>query len=273
MKNSLCIFFGLLLFTQCQDPIEVEVFDSQKRLVVEAQINWIKETQQTEQEVFLSLSSSYFSDTYLPASGAIVSISDSNQQQYTFYEEINNPGRYIPLDTVPYTLNQKLQLKISYNGQEYIGSETFMPVTKIDSISQNIINFFGEETISIDAFCMDPKNEKNYAFFEFTGDHIDITEFNVYRDDFNDGFIYNGFLFGSDFEVDDKIRIRQYGLSKKGFNYWNLLINQNTQQGGSSFQTTPSNLTGNITNLTKPNNYPLGYFRASEVSEVIFAIK
>jgi len=273
MKDSLYIFFGLFLLSQCEDPIEVEVFDSQKRLVIEAQINWIKETQQTEQEVFLSLSSSYFADTYLPVSGAIVSILDSNEQLYTFYEEKDSPGRYIPLDTVPYTLNQKLRLNINYNGQEYSGSETFMPVTKIDSISQNTIDFFGEERIQVDAFCMDPKNEKNYTFFEFTGTSIDITEFNVYHDDFNDGFIYNGFLFGSDFEVDDKIRIRQYGLSKKGFNYWNLLINQNTQRGGPLFQTTPSNLTGNMINLTKPNNYPLGYFRASEVSEVIYAIQ
>ena len=59
--------------------------------------------------------------------------------------------------------------------------------------------------------------------------------------------------------------------SKRGFNYWNLLVNQNTQ--GRPFATVPVNLNGNIINLTNPNANPLGYFRASEVSEVIYLVK
>jgi len=35
----------------------------------------------------------------------------------------------------------------------------------------------------------------------------------------------------------------------------------------------PVNLNGNVINLTNPNANPLGYFRASEVSEVIYIVK
>ena len=58
-----CLIICVFLFSKCEDPIEVKVFDSEPLLVVEAQINWIKETQKTEQEVILSLSTSYFLDT------------------------------------------------------------------------------------------------------------------------------------------------------------------------------------------------------------------
>ncbi len=271
MRNSFYLIICVFLFSKCEDPIEVNVFDSETLLVVEAQINWIKETQKTEQEVILSLSSSYFSNTYEPALGAEVNILDSNEKTYIFSEDLEAPGHYFPLDTIPYLLNQELKLNITYKGQEFIGTESLISVSTIDSISQKSIFFFGEERIQLDAFCIDPKNEKNYTFFEFSGESIEITEFNVYRDDFNDGFIYNGFLFGSDFEISDEIRFRQYGLSKRGYNYWNLLINQNTQ--GSPFATVPVNLSGNIINLTNPNANPLGYFRASEVSEVIYLVK
>ena len=271
MRNSSYLIICIFLFSKCEDPIEVNVFDSEPLLVVEAQINWIKETQKTEQEVILSLSSSYFSNTYEPALGAEVNILDSNENTYIFSEDLEAPGHYFPLDTIPYLLNQELKLNITYKGQEFTGTESLISVSTIDSISQKPIFFFGEERIQLDAFCIDPKNEKNYTFFEFSGESIEITEFNVYRDDFNDGFIYNGFLFGSDFEISDEIRFRQYGLSKRGYNYWNLLINQNTQ--GSPFATVPVNLSGNIINLTNPNANPLGYFRASEVSEVIYLVK
>ena len=215
MRNSFYLIICVFLFSKCEDPIEVNVFDSETLLVVEAQINWIKETQKTEQEVILSLSSSYFSNTYEPALGAEVNILDSNEKTYIFSEDLEAPGHYFPLDTIPYLLNQELKLNITYKGQEFIGTESLISVSTIDSISQKSIFFFGEERIQLDAFCIDPKNEKNYTFFEFSGESIEITEFNVYRDDFNDGFIYNGFLFGSDFEISDEIRFRQYGLSKK----------------------------------------------------------
>ena len=59
-------------------------------------------------------------------------------------------------------------------------------------------------------------------------------------------------------------------ISSLQFLSWVIL--QNTQQGG-PFQTNPANLNGNMINLTKPENNPLGYFRVSEVSEINYIVK
>ena len=101
---------------------------------------------------------------------------------------------------------------------------------------------------------------------------MENTEYNVYRDDFSNGSQYYGVLLDRDFEKGDQVRIRQYSISKTPYQYWFLLLLQNTQQGG-PFQTTPANLNSNVVNLTKPENSPLGYFRVSEVSEVFYTIK
>ena len=271
MKKNICYLFVLLLITQCEDPIEVEVNDAIQRLVVEASINWIKENKQTEQEVLLSLTTSYFSEEKVTANGAEVNISDENGVIYSFYEE-KNSGRYLPTKAIPYEINKLFSLNIKYKGQNYSGSESFISVASIDSINMKSTFFFGEDRLQFRAYSLDPANEKNYSYFEFVSDRLEAPEFNVYRDDFNDGFIYNGFLFGSEFERNDSIRFRQYGLSRRAFNYWNLLVNQNTRQGG-PFQTTPANLNGNIINLTNPENYPLGYFRISEVSQIIYEVE
>ena len=161
MRNSLYLLICFFLLSKCEDPIEVEVFDSEPRLIVEAKINWIKKTRKTEQEVVLSLSSSYFSDTYVPALGAEVQIVDANENTYDFYEETEAPGHYVPLDTIPYVLNQELKLNITYKGQKFTGTESLIPVSTIDSISQKSIFFFRQERTQLDAFCIDPKNEKN----------------------------------------------------------------------------------------------------------------
>ena len=271
MKKGIYLLLGLSFITQCEEPIEVEVNDTSQRLVVEASINWIKETKQAEQEILLSLTASYFSNEIIPANGAQVTIEDEKGTIYPFLEK-EKSGKYLPVIPIPYELNQEFSLYISYDGQNYTGSESLISVASIDSITKSTIFFFGEDRLQFDAYSLDPANEKNYSYFEFKSDKLETTEYNVYRDDFTDGNIYNGFLFSNNFEKNDSIRFRQYGLYRRAFNYWNLLITQNTQQGG-PFQTTPSNLSGNIVNLSNPENYPLGFFRISEVSEILYQVE
>ena len=274
MKKTLYILISVFIFSKCEAPIEVEVDDSEPLLVVEAQINWIKETHKTEQKVVLSISSSYFSKTFNPAIGAKVNIVDGDENLYVFSETLESPGQYFPIDTIPYVINQELHLNITYKGKKYTGSEYLIPVSTIDSIKQKSVFFFKKERTQLNAYCMDPKNERNFSFFEFTGINLEVSEYKAYSDDFNDGFIYNKFIFSEDIKVNHVMKFRQYGLSKRGYHFWNLLIEQNIQgSGGGAFQSIPANLTGNIKSLSPSNTNPLGYFRASEVSEVYYSVK
>ena len=66
MKKLLLVFITNLIFFSCEDVVEIPLNDSKEILIVDAYINWIKETNRTEQKVNLSLSSPYFKKTYQP---------------------------------------------------------------------------------------------------------------------------------------------------------------------------------------------------------------
>ena len=60
MKKLLLVFVANLIFFSCEDVVEIPLNDSKEVLIVDAYINWIKESNKTEQKVNLSLSSPYF---------------------------------------------------------------------------------------------------------------------------------------------------------------------------------------------------------------------
>ena len=227
--------------------------------MVEAYVNWIKETNQTEQAVILSTLNPFFSNAKTPINGAKVSFSDENATRYLF-KEIENSGRYVPIDTIPYALNMQFTLHIEYNEENFEATETFHSVASINRIEQEELNFFGEQALKFEVYSFDPEDEENYSLFEYKSSKLEIPEYNVYRDDFTNGIEYYGILVDSDFVEGDTIQFRQYGLSSRGFSYMNLLVLQNAQQGG-PFLPPPVNLNGNIFNATNLENKPLGYFR------------
>jgi len=271
-KKFVSLGIIIIFFTACEEVIDVDLNYSDERLVIEGQLNWIKETQGTEQIIKLSKTTPYFETLRIPANGAEVQVYDGENNIFEFIEK-DNSGIYYPLDTIPYKIGTELTLKIHYENQQYAGSEILYPVASIYKIEQDSIPLFGNVATQIEAYSIDPKDEDNYSYFEFLSDRLDEkVEYNFYRDDFSSGSEYWGVILDGDLEKNDTIRIRQYSLSKIGYQYWYLLIIQNTQQGG-PFQTNPANLNGNMINITKPKNSPLGYFRVSEVSEINYVIK
>ena len=269
-KFSLLIYVSII-FINCEDPIDISLNDTKEILVVEAFINWIKENKTTEQVVNLSLSSPYFNTDIKAANNANVVIEDEQGNTFNFYEQ-GNSGRYLSSDTIPYKFDETYTLKIEFKGEKYIAKESLISVSSIERIEQDTVNLFGNESVQLEAHAFDPLDERNYSFFEFVGDKLEVSEYNLFRDDFSNGGEYYGFLLDSKLKTGDSIRIRQYGLSNIAYNYWYLLIFQNTQQGG-PFQTNPVNLVGNIIHESDSNLNPLGYFRVSETSEVNYIIK
>ena len=271
--RKIFFYFSLLslVFASCEKVVDVELNYSDERLVIEGQLNWIKESKQTEQRILLSKTTPYFDNQRIPATGAQVLVRDSQDKVYEFKEE-GTTGLYFPLDTIPFQLGSELTLQIDFENQTYRGSDILNPVAKIFKVVQDSIPLFGSMGAQLEAYSIDPKNEDNYSYFEFTSNQLEEPEYNVYRDDFSNGSEYYGVLLDRNLKKGDAVRVRQYSLSRTAYQFWYLLINQNTQQGG-PFQTNPANLNGNMVNLSKPQNSPLGYFRVSEVSEVNYQLK
>lgn len=270
MKKLFSIFVLVLLFS-CEDVIDVDLNSTEPRLVIEASINWLKNTTGNEQEIKLSLSAPFFDEEIPPANNAIVQITDSNNNIFNFLED-GQSGIYRTSSFIP-TIDETYTLSIAYQGQTYSGTETLKPVVPIDFVEQNNEGGFTGEDIELKAFYTDPANIENYYFFEFISDIPVVPTLEVYEDRFTDGNQIFGFYSEEDLESGDVVTIRNYGISKRFYEFMFILLQQGSENDGGPFETQPATVRGNCVNTTNPNNFPFGYFRLSEVDELIYTVE
>jgi len=270
MKKYITICMSILLLS-CEDVIEVDLNQAEPKLVIDASINWVKNSPGTNQQIKLTLLTPYFDTTIAPATGASVSIIKDNTEIIEFLEE-GNTGIYITQDFIT-EINASYTLSITYDGETYTASETLVPVVNIDYVEQNDDGGFSGDEIELKAFYTDPANIENYYFFEFISNSVEIPSLEVYDDTFTDGNQIFGFYTEEDLETNDLVTIRNYGISKRFYEYMFILLQQNSEDGGGPFETQPTTVRGNCSNQTHPDKFPLGYFRLSEVDELIYTIQ
>jgi hypothetical protein len=272
MKTYIVLFISVIaLFTSCEDVVDIDLNTAESKLVIDATINWVKGTVGNEQEIKLTLTAPYFDSEIPPANGAIITIMDSNNNIYNFIED-NTTGVYKNTTFVP-VINENYILTINYFGETYTATETLTSVVPIDYVEQeNEGGFFGEE-IELKVYYTDPSNEENYYFFEFINTNIsDIPNLEVYEDEFTNGNQIFGFYSHEDIETGDVVDIKNYGVSKRFYEYMSILLEQSGESNG-PFGTQPTTVRGNCINQTNAENFPLGYFRLSEVDELTYTIQ
>lgn len=270
MKRITFILLAFLALS-CEDPINVDLNDAPPKLVVDASINWFKGTIGNEQSIKLTLSAPYFDATVPPANDAIVSITDSNNHTFNF-TEVDQSGIYKNNNFIP-LIDEIYTLIIIYQGNTYTGTETLKSVTSIDYVEQNDEGGFTGDETELKAFYNDPADEENYYFFEFISDIPVFPSLEVYEDKFTNGNQIFGFYTEEELTTGDVVTIRNYGVSKRFYNFMFILLQQNSDDGGGPFETQPATIRGNCVNQTNPENFPLGYFRLSEVSEFIYTVQ
>ncbi|WP_347375091.1 DUF4249 domain-containing protein [Aequorivita sp. Q41] len=257
------IFFGI--FTSCEDVIEVELNEAPPRLVVEASIN-VRSDGSASSNIKLTTTAPFFNNNISFVSDAIVTITDENNMVYTF--EYQDEGIYsaffIPQENIDYTLS------ITYKDEIYTATEQLYNVVPLEYIEQRNDGGFTGEDIELKAFFTDPLGEGDYYFFEAfsaRGDHLDI-----YDDVFFDGNAIFGLYLAEDLAAGDEVSFRLYGVNEQFYNFMYILLQQG-EGGGGPFETQPATVRGNIVNKTNPSNYPLGYFRISEVSTLNYTVQ
>ena len=260
----------------CEEVIELDLNDGQQRLVIDASINWEKGTDGKNQEIKLTLSSPYYQNETLAATGANVQIINSNNDIFNF-NEINNTGLYTTSTFNP-VLNESYTLEIEYKGQIYSGSETLIPASKIDRVEQTNDTGFTSEDIEIKAFLkdLDTPGVKNYYFFEEYFIRKDEYIYGVGDDQFVDGSnnqVFSVNFYNSDtLRTGDKLRLKNLGCSKRYYQFMFLLLSQTADGAGGPFSTTPATVRGNIVNKSDEDNYPFGFFSLSETATVEYTV-
>jgi hypothetical protein len=270
MKKLLYIFLLCLPLFTCEEVVDLNLKTAEPRLVIDASLNWIKDTDGRTQYIKLSLTAPYYSTDVPPATGASIIITDDKNNIFEFNEE-GNTGVYKNLNFIP-EINGVYNLTITYNNEVYIATESLKPVVPIESVEQKNDGGFSGEDTEIKAYYTDPKNIENYYLFEFISTSSNILSLNVYEDEFTDGNRIFAFYSDDKLKSGDELFIRNHGISQQYFEFMSILLAQSGNNSGAPFQTQPAAIRGNCFNQTNPDHYPLGYFRASEAAVYSYII-
>ena len=258
------VFFALSLIS-CEEVIDLELNTAEPKLVVEASIN--KHTDSLYfPKIKLSLTASYFDNEIPPVTDAEVTITDEIGNIYPFIHDENGwyYGEIEPIENVNYTL------EIIYKNEMYTATTQLVTAVPIEYVEQrNDAGFLGNE-IELKAFFTDPANEENYYFFEGLSEKGNI--YDALNDEFFNGNLIFGYFLVEDIEPGDIVSFNLYGINNQNYNFLFTLLQQGDSPAG-PFETQPATVRGNITNQTNPENFPLGYFRISEVYSFTYTVQ
>ncbi|NDI99203.1 DUF4249 domain-containing protein [Flavobacterium sp. LaA7.5] len=274
MKDMLRITILLLtalLFIACEDVIDVGLNSTEPRLVVEASINWRKGSNGNWQVIRLSTSTDFYNTEIPTASGAEVYITNSEQNEFYFYElPGENNGVYLCENFVP-AIGETYTLTILYKNEVYTATETMLPVPDLEDVQQTREGFT-EDQLTIKAFFNDPVNETNYYMQNYRREDRG-PEYGVFNDEFvNGNYTYAVRIF-TDLERGEELSVDLHGISPRYYNYMSKIFITTSEANLGPFQVAPASLRGNVVNETNPDNYAYGYFYLSEVSTIDYIVQ
>nr|WP_322626235.1 DUF4249 domain-containing protein [uncultured Flavobacterium sp.] len=272
MKKILYIFTLLsLLLTSCEDVVDVDLTTAEPKLVVDASLDWAKGSDGNLQVIKLSTTSSYYTETVPPALGAVVSVSDGLGQLFTFTDVANN-GQYICTDFAP-VIGQTYTLTIVYEGETYKAVETLLKTPDIVNITQKSDGGFMGDQIEVRFYFQDNPDEQNNYLARIDAPFLAYPDYSTTDDEFTNGNMMYGIISDEDLDVGQVVGIKLHSISKRYKNYMDKLIEVAGGSGAGPFSTPPATVRGNVVNQTNQSNYPLGYFRVTQVDNYQYTVQ
>jgi hypothetical protein len=272
-----------MISTACEDVIEVELPDSETRLVVDGLIRADINEPYLPVEIKLTLSSNFF-DENIPTSAESVLITYEevqdemvvSQGSSSLSETTPGSGIYVPdpnfssdqrIPTSALDTDYIYTLYIRHEGRQYLAQTKYVAVVPINSVRQGTGTLFGDNETEIVVNYTDPAEEDNYYLFDFG-----FNEYLVTEDEFYQGQEFEfSFFYDQSFDSGTILDISILGADKIFYDYMNQLIVQSGDSQG-PFQTPVSTVRGNIFDITdldnidvfdnvdQPEVFPLGFF-------------
>lgn len=284
MKNSiklLFLLFGALLFTSCEDPIDITLDQGESQLVVDAFINNLNE----KQIVKLMMSTPYFDNSSKAyAEGAVIELRDSSGRVYNFTPETNGVYSYTPIAGDDFCkVGTKYELVIKYKGEEFYANSLVNPVPPIDSIriTEEDDPFAGKKVKLAEFFANDLKGRRDFYWIKtFYNDTLkklenaDNSSDGAFSGDGADGLPFitpmrytinkNGGQ--TQYLPGDTIRVQLLSITEDTYNWLFDVFSQTTN--GGLFATPPYNVRTNIKNRnSQSKTKAYGYFCTSAISQ------
>ncbi len=270
MKKLFFFMASILTLIACEDVVEVDLNESTPKLVIEANI--LKNIAVNDDNVIrirLSKTVPFFNNSVDPVTDAIVTITDQNGV-VTPIPSSNEDGLYgisdfAVMPGVAYTL------EIIVDGETYTATETLVTGVPLEFVEQDNEGGFSNDEIELKAFFNDPPNVQNYYLFEGLSSKGNMAD--TFNDEFFDGNEIFGFYSVEDLEAGDEVTFYLHGVNEQFYNFMFTLLQQSSDQSDGPFETQPATVRGNVLNTTNPDNFPLGYFRVSEVSILTYTVE
>lgn len=271
MRKFYIYMVGLFLISSCSDVIELDLNNSESRLVIDA-VMQRNESGSTYTRIQLTRSAGFYDEDLVVVNDATITITDSEgtvtpipftpdgvyETNFPFIR-INNPT------DITYTLT------IDDNGDIYTATEILQQTVPLTDVEQQTISGFGDDITEITAFFNDPIEEGNFYLFEYLdgeNDEVDIGD-----DEFTNGNRSQTTFFIEELEPGTLATIRIEGINQRCFNFYETLLQQSDGGGGGPFAVQPAVVRGNIINTTNSEKFPFGYFRISEVFELDYTVQ
>ena len=269
--NRILVLLCSFLIGSCEDVIQLDLKTETPKLVIEASINWYKNTAGNSQKIKLSTTTNYYNTTVPIVSGATVFITNSTNDIFNFIESPET-GEYYCNNFVP-KINETYTLNIQNAGETYQAIETLKPVAPIKEIIQNNKGGFTGNNTELKTYYTDPENETNFYLYKYKYSNQITQNYYADEDTFFQGNTFFSISQSDKLKVGDEVTVTHYGISKLYYNYINVLVSIAGGSGGGPFQSPPATVRGNIINTTNKDNFPLGYFSLSEADTQSYTIK
>ncbi|WP_291114525.1 DUF4249 domain-containing protein [Flavobacterium sp. UBA6135] len=270
IRYTLFFLVALLTFS-CEKVIDVDLNTAPPRLVVEASINWVKNTPGNVQIIRLSTTTGYFAGEIPAVTDAIVTVTNSSGIDFDFIQ-IDTPGIYICENFVP-MLNETYTLTIMHQGQIYTAIEKLLATPEVTRIEQrDNAGILGNAT-EVKFFFNDIPDETNFYFLGIIDPYKVIPEYGILEDRFFQNNEMFGLYFSDKFKPTDTVTFTMSGVSQNYYNYMNILLAQAGTTSAGPFSTPTSTVRGNIVNQTNFSNFALGFFRLGETEVKEYVIQ
>jgi hypothetical protein len=272
MKNFFIYTAALILLSSCSDVIELDLNNTDSKLVIDAVMERNGELGVTFTRIQLTRSAGFYDEELVFVNDATITITDANGNLTPI--PFRADGVYdsnFPFITINDPTENSYTLTVNDNGDLYTATENLELTVPFTEVEQQTISGFGDDITEITAFFTDPEGFGNYYLFEYTD--IDNEEVDTRDDEFSDGNRTQTTFFIEEAVPGTVATIRIKGIDQRCFSFYETLLQQAGEGDGGPFATQPAVVRGNIINTTDSARFPFGYFRISEVFEVDYTIE